>query len=157
MKRDKGSSIVEFALILPVFFLLVFAIIDYGLLYWANLTMQYAVREGTRYAITGQANLDPNASNQQRYLAVVHKMEDSSMGLWQTTKPSIAVSINGGSFSVYGNVASYTPGMFGGQNDIVAIRLDCHWPILSPWAGTFVNGTKYEFSVGATMRNETYS
>ena len=51
-------------------------------MFWVNLTMQYAVREGARYSITGQSGLDPATLNKQRYLAVIQRIKDSSMGLY---------------------------------------------------------------------------
>ena len=68
-RGERGTSTIEFALVAPVLFLLLCIAMDTGVMLWVNLTMQYAVREGARYAVTGNDNLDPNASNQQRYLA----------------------------------------------------------------------------------------
>jgi Flp pilus assembly protein TadG len=49
---DNGVSIIEFALILPVFLLLLFGMIDFGRAYSTSITMTNAVREGARYGIT---------------------------------------------------------------------------------------------------------
>src|SRR5664279_4517955 len=57
----RGQSLVEFALVAPLFFLLVFAITDFGRLFFTQSTLQFALREAGRYAVTGQhmANPDP--------------------------------------------------------------------------------------------------
>ncbi|WP_458576395.1 TadE/TadG family type IV pilus assembly protein [Aliamphritea spongicola] len=47
-------------------FLLVFMIIDFALYGFVKLTMQHAVREGARYAITGQVDLDPDANGNRK-------------------------------------------------------------------------------------------
>lgn len=47
--RDAGQGLVEFALVLPVFFLVVFAVIDLGRVIWANDALANAAREGARY------------------------------------------------------------------------------------------------------------
>lgn len=154
--REKGTAIIEFALIAPLFFFLLFAIVDFGVLYWANLTMQYAVREGARYAVTGQSNLDPNTANQQRYLAVIQMIKDSSMGIYGQVNPTLAIAINGGTPQSYGTPAQYNTGMFGGPGDIIALQLDCTWPILTPLVQPYFSGGVYRFSVGATMRNEAF-
>lgn len=158
LKHAKGVAVVELAFIAPIYFLLILGIMEFGLLFWADLTMQYAVREGARYAITGQKNLDPEPSNPQRYRAIIYKMQDSSMGIWERVNPTIAVSLNGGSFTTYGNAASYNAGMFGSPGDIVTLRLDCTWPLTTTLIGGFFSNSNGErgFSVGATMRNEAF-
>lgn len=147
---------VEFAIVASVFLLLLMVIIDLGLLFWVNLTMQYAVREGVRYAITGQSNLDPNAANQQRYLAVIQSMRDNAMGMWDSVSPSVSIGLNGGAAQNYANSTQYTPGMFGSAGDIVVVQVNCTWPLLTPLVAPFFPGGKYIFSVAGTMRNEAF-
>ncbi len=50
-RRDGGQGIVEFALALPVFLLLIFGITDLARAVWQENTLAYSAREGTRYAI----------------------------------------------------------------------------------------------------------
>src|SRR5579872_2797916 len=52
MKSERGATIVEAALVLPIFFLLVLAIFEFGLVFSVYHTMVGAVREGARYAVT---------------------------------------------------------------------------------------------------------
>ena len=47
---ERGQTLVEFALIAPVFFILLFGIIDFGMALDHRITLQHAVREGARYA-----------------------------------------------------------------------------------------------------------
>ena len=154
--REQGGTMVEFAIVASLFLLVLMAIIDLGLLFWVNLTMQYAVREGVRYAITGQANLDPNGGNQQRYLAVIQSMKDNSMGMWPSLAPVVSIGLNGGAAQSYANQASYTSGMFGSAGDIVVVQVNCTWPLLTPLMAPFFPGGKYNFSVAGTMRNEAF-
>jgi len=50
--RDEGAqSLVEFALVLPLFLLIVTGILDTARAVWQENTLAYAAREGTRYAI----------------------------------------------------------------------------------------------------------
>ena len=49
----KGQSAVEFAMVIAIFLLLVFAVIDYGWVYFAQLNIQQAVDDGGRFASTG--------------------------------------------------------------------------------------------------------
>lgn len=148
-RRQRGASVVEFAIVAPLLFFLLFGMIDLCVLFWVNLTMQHAVREGARYAVTGRSDLDPDSRNQQRYLAVIAKIKDSSMGLFDRVEPRI----NGVG---YGDPSKYSAGMFGAAGEIVVIRIDCAWPLLTPLVQPFFQDGKYRFTVAAAMRNEEF-
>jgi Flp pilus assembly protein TadG len=48
--RERGAAAVEFALLLPVVLLIIFAIIDFGRMLNAQITLTEAAREGARAA-----------------------------------------------------------------------------------------------------------
>jgi Flp pilus assembly protein TadG len=47
--RSRGQALAEFALVLPIFFLLVFGLVDLGRAIYVNNAMAQAAREGTRW------------------------------------------------------------------------------------------------------------
>jgi len=49
-RRDRGAQAVEFALVLPLLLLIIFAIIDFGRMLNAQITINEAAREGARAA-----------------------------------------------------------------------------------------------------------
>ena len=49
--EDRAQALVEFALMLPIFLLVVTGLIDVARAVWQENTLAYAAREGTRYAI----------------------------------------------------------------------------------------------------------
>jgi Flp pilus assembly protein TadG len=49
IRGERGTSLVEFVLVLPIFLLLVFAIVDFGMGFHAWLTVTNSAREGARY------------------------------------------------------------------------------------------------------------
>lgn len=51
VKNEDAQSLVEFALTLPVFLLVVTGLFDVSRAVWQENTLAYAAREGTRYAI----------------------------------------------------------------------------------------------------------
>lgn len=57
--RSRGQSLVEFAVSVPVFVLLLFGMLEFGFAFSHNLTLEYATREGAR---TGAA-LGPGTPN----------------------------------------------------------------------------------------------
>src|SRR6186997_2449361 len=54
--RDRGQALVEFALVAPMFFLLLFGIIEAGRFIFYYEVLNNATREGARYAIVNGAN-----------------------------------------------------------------------------------------------------
>lgn len=48
--RARGQGVAEFALVLPIFLVMVFGIIDLGRVVWANDNLANSAREGARYA-----------------------------------------------------------------------------------------------------------
>lgn len=147
--RQRGASAVEFAIVAPVLFFLLLVIVEICMLFWVNLTMQYAVREGARYAVTGRTDLDPNPSEDKRHLAVVQAIRDNAMGLFDKVEPRIN-NIS------YADPNAYNDGMFGRAGEIFVLRIDCSWPLMTPVLNAFFDGGKYRFTVAATMRNEAF-
>jgi Flp pilus assembly protein TadG len=47
-----GQSLVEFALVIPLFLLLVAGVVDFGMALYSNMTVINAAREGARVSIT---------------------------------------------------------------------------------------------------------
>jgi Flp pilus assembly protein TadG len=59
-KRERGTSAVEFALIMPVFLLLIIGVAELSRAIWIYGTVAHAAREGTRYAmVRGAENKQP--------------------------------------------------------------------------------------------------
>jgi hypothetical protein len=49
-RRREGQSIVEFAIVLPIFMLILCAILDFGVVLYSQMTVINAAREGARAA-----------------------------------------------------------------------------------------------------------
>ena len=67
--------------------------------------------------MTGNKRTRSGQHNQQRYQAVIQKMKDSSMGIYDKVNPVITVNGSSGT----------STGMFGNAGDIVVISVDCSW------------------------------
>ena len=70
-KNEDGQAMVEFALILPVFLLILCGIIDFGWLFYNQLSLNNACREGARYAVVNTAD---DASTQ----AIINHIENTT-------------------------------------------------------------------------------
>lgn len=61
-RNEHGQALVEMALVLPLFFLLLFGVIEMGRIGYAYITVSNAAREGGRVATIGGTDLDINSS-----------------------------------------------------------------------------------------------
>jgi Flp pilus assembly protein TadG len=53
-KGERGSETIEMALVIVPLFGMMFLLVDLSWMLFARATLQFAVREGVRYAVTGQ-------------------------------------------------------------------------------------------------------
>lgn len=58
-RKEDGQAMLEFALVLPIFLLILCGIIDFGWLFYNQLALNNICREGARYAVV---NTDENYS-----------------------------------------------------------------------------------------------
>ena len=74
-QRTRGQALVEFALVFPVFFLLLAGLLDFGFMMYSRITLINATREGVRASVT-------QADNGQGIPGIVHNMiQTNSTGL----------------------------------------------------------------------------
>lgn len=146
-KYQQGITTVEFSITSTVFFLFLFMIIDFSLYGFVKLTMQHAVREGARYAVTGQVNLDPEDEADRRR-AVIEKIKDNSLGLFDKVMDESDIKVT----DTDGNIISG----FGEAKQSIVVTLNCKWPIINPFAQVILASTHYNFSVATSMRNEYF-
>lgn len=153
---QKGQTIIEFALVAILLLVLLFAIIDLATLFYVNLTMQHAVREGARYAITGRNDL-----GEDRRSALIAKIKEQSMGLYDKNKhaprdPSISViKPSAVTFSNYSGTP--TTGDPGKADETIVVSLTYTWPLMTPLMKPLFQGGAYTFTVKSTMKNEPFS
>lgn len=128
-QRTLGQSFVEFALILPVFLLFLAATLDLGRVFYANITLNNAAREGAFQAAQTPELYESGQPCDQATNRVVCRVQNESVGSMVAIKPndiSMSCSLTGcpaaaGStvtVSVQGTFKLITPLLsivFGGQ------------------------------------------
>jgi hypothetical protein len=127
-------------------------------MFYVNLTIQHAVREGARYAITGSG--DGSCGGTVRSCAVA-KIRNSSVGLCDKNPCTITFyRLLSGDPPVEDPLPTdpNDPGssVVGGPSELIVIRVAYSWPLLTPIIKPFFPDGKYSFTVGATMRNEPF-
>lgn len=83
-KREDGQAMVEFALILPIFLLILCGIIDFGWLFYNQLSLNNACREGARYAVVNTAE---NADT----IAIINHIENTTTTVFANDGIDISV------------------------------------------------------------------
>jgi TadE-like protein len=153
-RHQRGAALVEFAIVAPLLLLLILVTIDLSLLLWAHITLQYAVREGARYAVVNHGNLDSSPACGD----VIRVIQQNSMGLTDLLKPIYQIAINNGTFQDYPIEpdGSCPVGMFGGRGDLMVLKMTAKWPLFTPYLKGWLHGPHYQFSVAATMQNEAH-
>lgn len=58
LKNEKGQSLIEFAILLPLLLLLLMGILEFGLMLNAYLSINNSAREGARLGIVDGSNLE---------------------------------------------------------------------------------------------------
>lgn len=148
--KDSGQTLVEFALSCSLFLLLLLGTMDFGYLFYTKLTLQNAVRQAGRYAITGQCVTNGNGTcSLTRYNSIVQTLQTSSMGLLNSSNTSdinITCTNNGGG----------CPNNAGGPGDIITITVTYPYSFLTAPVAQFFAGGKYMFTVSAAFNNEPF-
>jgi len=63
LKNNTGSAVVEFAVILPLLLLILYGIIEFGLIFYNKALLTNASREGARFGVLYRAPDDVEARN----------------------------------------------------------------------------------------------
>jgi len=151
-RRQRGVAAVEFGLVALFFFTLVFSIIDWSYLFFANLSMQHAVREGARYAVVGRSDLAPEATPGDRCAAVREKIRQQSWGLYDRTSSTTTFK----TVDAAGNIVTLGSGSCYGANQLIIVQVDSSVAAFTPFVRAFFTNGEYDFTVSATMKNEAW-
>jgi Flp pilus assembly protein TadG len=161
-RNRRGSAAVEFALVAPVFFALLFAIIETGLMFFASQVLETITQDSARMILTGQAQIGGLSQAQfQTYVcsripalftcANVYVDVESYPAF---TSVTINSQIDGSSNFI--NNMKYCPGNAG---DIVVVRLFYQWPQFVTGLGyniSNLSGNKRLLAATAAFRNEPF-
>lgn len=142
----RGQSLLEFALILPILSFLIFGVVDFGRLFWVQMTLQDAVRQAGRFASTGNHLPDPNnPGNNLTRVASVTQLVQQAAAQAGVQVASIQVTSNGVS------------GSAGGPSDPVTITATVNLQLITPLIANFFPQRQYTFTVSVTFQNEPFS
>jgi Flp pilus assembly protein TadG len=145
-RRCCGQATAEFAVALPIFLLLVCATLDFGRLFFEQMTLQHAMREAGRYAVTGNklAGTDPNTGQPYTRIQSIIQIAQNAVAGLDVSGINIS-SVDGGA------------GSAGGPSDTVTISLTTNLKLITPVIASYFgpNGI-YTFTVSTTFKNEPF-
>jgi Flp pilus assembly protein TadG len=163
-RNRRGSAAVEFALVAPVFFALLFAIIETAIVFFAGQVLETVTQDSARMILTGQAQTAAYSQAQFKTNVVCPRI-----GVLFDCVNGIYVDVQ--SYTAFGNVTitdpidagkNFVPNMNynpGGPGDIVVVRLFYQWPLFVTGLGYNIanlTGSKRLLSATAAFRNEPY-
>jgi Flp pilus assembly protein TadG len=172
LKLDsKGTAAIEFALIAPVFFAMLFAIIETGMTYFANLTLANAVLDTSRLIRTGQVAAGGISQTDFRnrlctQIQVLMSCAADKLNLDVRSFSSFGTAAYPAPLDADGNLNPdlnhYNTGASSknaGTSDIVLVRAFYQWQLYTPVFGTYfsnMSGNVRLLSASVAFRNEPY-
>jgi Flp pilus assembly pilin Flp len=151
-KGNRGATAVEFALVLPLFVLLMLGIIDFGRYFFVQHTVQFATREGTRLALVGGTLPNPDGTPMSRVASIIRKIEESA-GL---------ANLSGLEISVFPITGYSDPTGWenrqdaGGPGQFMRVRTRYTYQFLTPFIGDFFSNGVNIIQASSTYRNEGF-
>jgi Flp pilus assembly protein TadG len=158
-RKQDGAAAIEFGMVAAPFLLLIFAIMETALVFFAGQTLETAVADSSRLIMTGQAQ--QQGMNQSAFknavCAKIFGLFDCQNGVYVDVK----------TYSSFGNVNLTTPldenGNFqnnmtyqpGAAGDIVVVRLYYQWSIYVALLQN-MSGNKRLLIATAAFRNEPF-
>ncbi len=140
-RSEVGQSLAEFALIAPIFFLMVFGIVDLSRAFQSYTTIQEAARSGARYAVTGRIDCT-GVAIQNRDACIKHTVDVRVKGL--SDAASITTTYRSWGYPAYADPPTQNDA--GQQCD--AVEVEVHYaykpmtPIFSTLIGTVPMGAR---------------
>ncbi|SDJ06534.1 MULTISPECIES: TadE/TadG family type IV pilus assembly protein [Bradyrhizobium] len=169
-RNHRGSAVVEFALVAPIFFGLLFAIIELALVFFASQMLETVTQDSARTIMTGQAqNGQVTGCSTPCTQAQFKDLVCSKITMMFDCVNGISIDVQ--SYSAFGSVNIASPidasknfvapnnYLTGGPNDIVVVRIFYKWPLVVTGLGFNIanlSGSKRLLTATAAFQNEPY-
>jgi len=163
-RQAGGSAAVEFALVAPIFFGLLFAILETALVFFASQVLETVTGDSARLILTGQAQ-EKKLTKEQFKAALCERVValfDCSNGIFIDVRsfPSFqAINLTppiDAENRKFVDDTQYDPGHAG---DIVVVRVFYQWPLIVTglgWNMSNLAGNQRLLSATAAFRNEPF-
>ncbi|QIG95397.1 MULTISPECIES: TadE/TadG family type IV pilus assembly protein [unclassified Bradyrhizobium] len=160
-RNRRGVTAVEFAMVAPLFFGLLFAIIEVAMIFLASQVLETVTQDSARFVMTGQAQgLSYTQAQFKNYVCSrVSALFDCTNGIFVDVRSyssfsSVNITPPIDSSNAFIPATKWCPGKDG---DVVVVRLYYQWPLFVTKLGFHVanlsNGTRL-LTATATFKNE---
>jgi Flp pilus assembly protein TadG len=168
-RNRRGSAAVEFALVAPAFFALLFAIIETGIMFFASQVLETVTQDAARAVMTGQAQ---TAGLSPATFKSTDVCQTGSSQLANVLFDCNGISVDVQSYPSFSNITfssqidgsnnfinnmQYNPGL---ACNIVVVRVFYQWPLYVTGLGYNIanlTGGKRLLTGTAAFQNEPYS
>jgi Flp pilus assembly protein TadG len=162
-RNRRGSAAVEFALVAPLFFALLFAILETAIVFFAGQVLETITQNSARMILTGQAQTASYTQAQFKtyvcgQIPALFTCSNIYVDVQSYGNSFAGVTINSqidGSNNFVNNM-QYNPGTAG---QIVVVRLFYQWPLFVTGLGYNISnltGSKRLLTATAAFQNEPY-
>jgi Flp pilus assembly protein TadG len=153
-RGERGAALMEFAVALPLLLILMFSIVDFGLYFFAQHTVQFATREGVRLALVGRTLADGAGNAMSREASIVRTISDKAAVAVNPTKLQISI------FPVdpeYGDPVDWqTTQNAGAPGSYMRVRTRYDYHFITPLLGALMPNGRLSVRAQATYRNELF-
>jgi Flp pilus assembly protein TadG len=137
--HSRGQSIVELALILPVLMLLVASALDLGRMFYSQITITNAAREGAYEAAYGPSSFTANAPCHTATNRVMCRVLSEAKGSFvEVAKADVALACSPSCAEAIGNT--------------VTVTVNGHFTLLTPIMAPFLGGNDVVLTSSATAQ-----
>ena len=171
-RNAAGAAAIEFAIIAPVFFMMLWAIFELGLVFFANQTLIHGLQVTSRQIRTGQAHSEQLSQSEFRTMVC-----NEVAFLLSCEADKLYIDVR--SFSSFGGVSFPPPlddednfdavnmnhfeigesGNISGGSSIVLVRAFYVWPMFTPVISQFfsnMSNNKRLLSASVAFKNEPF-
>jgi Flp pilus assembly protein TadG len=150
LRDATGATLIEAAIVTPLFLLLTFSIVEFGAVFYAYLALENGVSAATRFAVTGNSMDDPANPG-----TALSREESIKLAMRQST-PTLTVTDAMFTFTnrPAGGGGGWVAGT-GGPNDIGRVEVDYTWTFFTPLIRVFFQPSgQLMLHVESAMKNE---
>lgn len=131
MRRERGQTLAEFALLVPLLVILIFGFVDVSRIYQSWVTIEGAAREGARYGVTGRSDCDIAADD--RLACIEYNTTQRTQAL-TNDDTDITVTVRSWDYPSYADPAA--EGDPGEQCDAIEVQVNYEFTPSTPLAET---------------------
>lgn len=137
--ENRGTAMVELALVITMLMMLFSGVFEFGRFYYSRLTLQHAVREAARFAVTGNVLNDAQGNPMTRVASIQQVIQQKAYNL-----------------SVNVNDITIVPADGGGPGDVVTITTVFRYDFVVPPVKQFFPPGHVDFTISTAMKNEPF-